>query len=217
MSLLGRKPPRIGRAQRTLRDDRFFVIATEDTHAPKQYFENLAFPRVRVMILPTEDGRSSPGGVLERLRQAFDSAKERGEVQPGDEFWLVLDTDHWVCGNHLRGLSEALGAARREGFCFALSNPCFELWLLLHHEDVPPGTTFSNCEAVAERLRTKLRGYNKTNVQPADFPLGTFDQAIARARNLEATPDSPEGHWPQTNGTRVYLLLESILRRRPAA
>ena len=48
MSLLARKPVRIGRAQREARDDRVFLVATEDTHAPAQYFAELAFPRVKV-------------------------------------------------------------------------------------------------------------------------------------------------------------------------
>jgi len=210
MSLLQRKPVRIGRAQREARDDRVFLVATEDTHAPAQYFEALAFRRVKVFILPTEDGRSAPGHVLDRLRMAFESAKERKEIQANDEFWLLLDTDHWIKGTNLPGLLEALRQAQKAGFRFAMSNPCFELWLLLHHEEIVPGTSFGKCDEVGARLREVLNGYNKSNVKSENFPREFIAHAIQRARSLEATPDSPGGYWPEKAGTRVYLLLESI-------
>jgi hypothetical protein len=217
MSLLGRQPVRIGRAQREARDDRFFMIATEDTHAPKQYFEGLAFRRVKVLVLPTEDGRSAPGHVLDRLRTAYVAAKGRKEVQPHDEFWLLLDTDHWNKGAHISGLLDALRQAQQSGFKFAMSNPCFELWLLLHHEAVAPGTVFGKCAEVEARLRTALSGYNKANVKPVNFPRESIDVAIQRARALEANADSPSGYWPDNARTRVYLLLESIMRKHPSA
>jgi hypothetical protein len=67
MSLLNRKPLSIGRAQRSLRDDRVFVVATDDTYAPQQYFEHLALARVKVIVLPTpkDSGLSSPSHVVE--------------------------------------------------------------------------------------------------------------------------------------------------------
>jgi hypothetical protein len=210
MSLLGRKPTRIGRAQREARDDRVFLVATEDTHAPAQYFEGLAFPRLKVFVLPAEDGRSAPGHVLDRLREAFASAQQRKEVQANDEFWLLLDTDHWIKGTNLPGLLDALQQAQKAGFRLAMSNPCFELWLLLHHEDVPAGTSFGKCAEVGARLRAALDGYNKVKLRAEHFPRKSIPAAIQRARGLEATPDSPGGHWPEKAGTRVYLLLESI-------
>ena len=217
MSLLARKPVRIGRAQREARDDRVFLVATEDTHAPAQYFEALAFRRVKVFILPTEDGRSAPGHVFDRLRNAFESAKERKEVQPNDEFWLLLDTDHWSRGKHIPGLLDALQQAQKAGFRFAMSNPCFELWLLLHHEEIAPGTTFGKCAEVEARLRAALNGYNKGNVKSGQFPREFLATAIQRARSLEANPDDPGGYWPEKAGTRIYLLLESITSLTPLA
>ena len=60
MSLLNRRPVSIGREIREFRDDRVFVVATDDTYAPEQYFKHLELRRVRVLVLPTERGESSP-------------------------------------------------------------------------------------------------------------------------------------------------------------
>lgn len=214
MSLLHRKPLAIGRAQRALRDDRVFVVATDDTYAPAQYFEHLALPRVKVIVLPTPpaSGLSAPEHVVERLKQAFKTVSQNQEVQAGDEFWVFLDTDRQVRDTNLKGTLEALRSARQAGFEIALSNPCFELWLLLHHTDVPPGTVFTKCAELEQRLREILGQYNKTSIKPGQFPLARVPDAIRRARALEAAPDDPLGPWPQQAGTRVYRLLERLLK-----
>ena len=211
MSLLNRKPVRIGRAQRAERDDRYFVVASEDTHAPKQYFEALTFRRVKVIVLPTEDGLSAAEHVVDRLRDAFESAKKLKEVQPDDEFWLLLDTDHRIHRQHLAALKRALSDARKSGFGVAMSNPCFELWLLLHHEPIVRGTCFRRCDEVEQRLNKALGDYDKAHLKTNHFPRESIQTAIRNARNLETEPNAPTDLWPETAGTRVYLLLESIL------
>ena len=217
MSLLRRTPISIGRAERERRDDRFFVVAAEDTYAPSQYFDGLDFHRVKVVVLrtPPGSGLSSPEQVVDRLKEAFQEAKKNRECQEDDEFWVLFDTDHHVRDTHLRGTTEALAQARQVGFEVAISNPCFELWLLLHHEEVTAGERLSNCAEVEARLRAVLGSYDKTSIKRGAFPIGTVPAAIRRARALETHPDAPEGRWPESTGTRVYRLLESILKGKP--
>lgn len=216
MSLITRTAISIGRGQRKLRDDRVFVVAAEDTYAPEQYFEHLPLPRVKVVVLPTpkNSGLSSPAHVVDRLKNAFTGVTQKRQVQTGDEFWVCLDTDHHMNDSHLKGTLQALTHARQAGFELAVSNPCFELWLLLHHEDVAPGYTFPNSAAVETTLKTKLNGYNKTSINAGMFPLSKVTDAIRRARALEVTPDDPVGYWPETTGTRMYRLLEKALQGR---
>jgi hypothetical protein len=213
MSLLNRKPLSIGRAQRVLRDDRVFVVATDDTYAPDQYFRHLPLPRVKVTVLPTpeDSGLSGPMHVVERLKAAFEGVRERKEIQEGDEFWVFLDTDHHFTESHLKGTLAALKTARHVGFEIAISNPCFELWLLLHHMEVPPGCGFSDCDTVAGQLRQILGQYSKTLLKPGQFPLERVPDAIRRARSFEASPDETRSSWPMNPGTRVYRLLERVL------
>jgi hypothetical protein len=213
MSLLNRAPLSIGRAKRTLRDDRVFVVATDDTYAPEQYFAYLPLARVKVVVLPTPEnsGLSSPGHVVERLKTAFDGVKQRKQIQAGDEFWVLLDTDHYVKDTHLPGTLEALRKAGQAGFEIALSNPSFELWLLLHHTDVTMGTVFTGATAVVAELRKALGEYNKTSIKAGHFPLSKIPHAIKRARALETSPDAPAGPWPEKAGTRVYRLLERVM------
>jgi hypothetical protein len=211
--LITRKPVRIGRAERDLRDQPFFLVATEDRYAPKQYFDALPFPLVKVIVLETQEAENSaPAHVVARLKKAFDDATKTGDIQPNDEFWILLDTDHRTRGAHIRGTVQALDEARQRGFEIAVSNPSFELWLLLHHIDLPADMEARPLTAaeIEQRLRDTLGSYNKTGLDPENFPLSAIPQAIRRARRLEAAPDNPRGYWPDKTGTRVYRLLEKI-------
>ena len=213
MSLLNRQPVSIGREIRSLRDDRVFVVATDDTYAPSQYFEHLPLPRVKVVFLPTSEnsGLSSPRHVVDRLKDAYIEVRSKKQIQDGDEFWVFLDTDHHLKSSHLPGTLEALLIVRQAGFEIAISNPCFELWLLLHHVDVAPGTVFANYDEIETRLK-EIGPYNKNAIKPGQFPMGRIPNAIRRARALDTTLNAP---WPETAGTRVYRLLERILPFNP--
>lgn len=210
MSLLNRKPLSIGRGERKLRDDRVFVVATDDTYAPAQYFDHLPLPRVRIMVIPTptDTTQSAPVHVVQRLKDAFKGVSERKQIQSGDEFWVLLDTDHHFSGAHLAGTLAAIQTAQHVGFEIAVSNPCFELWLLLHHVDVPPGTTFGQCDVVESQIRDHLGQYNKTSIKAGQFPLDRVPDAIRRARTLETKPNAP---WPEQVGTHVYRLMERAM------
>jgi hypothetical protein len=216
MSLIAGKRFAIGRAERELRDDRFFVVAAEDTYAPDQYFNGLAIPRVKVLVIPTPvgSGHSAPVHVVERLKEAHARMRERGEIQTDDEFWVLVDTDHHFKPSHIAGTLDALRAARDSGFFHAVSDPCFETWLLLHHEAPQPGIPLSNPDQVETRLRQVLGRYNKRSIDTNRFTLEGARTAIARARALEADPDDLASHRPASPGTRVYRLMERVVGGR---
>ena len=185
----------------TLRDDRLFIIGCDDTYAPKQYFDFLRLPRVQIHVIPTIDGTSAAAHVLERLL-SFDH-------EPDDERWLVLDIDHALNGRHVVSFMQALKRAEDNDIKVALSNPCFELWLLLHHQIESDCTGLREANDVTAMLRAKLGSYNKTKLNPAHFPLQLIPLASARAQIM----DSPSAHKiiPADIATRVYRLMNSII------
>ena len=187
-----------------LRDDRLILVVSEDTNAPAQYFELVRANRVRVEVAPAGDGQSSPQAVLEGAR----ILKKQKPYSDYDEIWLLLDTDHWFAPNHRENTMRTISEARAEEFRVALSNPCFELWLLLHHEDIAPEQTFGDCKSVEKRLKEVLQGYNKTNVKTRPFTVENALAAISRGKQL--TPDTSA--FPIHNpGTQVWQLVEAAL------
>lgn len=179
------------------------MVATEDRYAPKQYFAAFRMPRVSVEVAETSDGRSAARHVVARLKAIYEEAKRNNEVQENDQFWVLLDTDHWTQPNHVAAFTLALKEARDSNFKVAVSNPCFEVWLLLHVAEVV--TPLPACSVVEDQLRVALGGYSKQNV-PAERLLQGVDVAIERARRL----DPGANGWPQDVGTQHHQLVEAI-------
>jgi RloB-like protein len=70
-------------------------------------------------------------------------------------------------------------AARRDDVTLAISNPCFEYWLLLHFESCSAG--LSCYSDVHRRLLRHVHGYDKSSLRFADF-AGGVDAAVDRGR-----------------------------------
>jgi hypothetical protein len=203
MSLFHRIARPLNRDAARLRDDRLFLVACDDTFAPKQYFEFFRLTRIKIHVVPTTDGTSVASHVLERLLQ-FDH-------EPDDELWMLLDTDHCTQGTHLQGFTDALRDARRAGVNVALSKPCFELWLLLHKIDDASVGGPANCGEVEKMLREVLGEYRKNRLKAAHYPLASVAEACMRAERLDASV--PGRDIPAGNTTRVYQLWRAIAAR----
>ncbi len=206
MTLTSRKRRPIARQEREYRDDRLFFVACDDTFAPLQYFGAIKFRGLHIVVLPAENNRSAPKHALERL----DKARKEFQLQEDDEFWLVLDLDHQCEPNHLASLVDALSKALQKDMRLAVSNPCFELWLWLHHHDDFSGLP-SPCTAgdLEKALKEALNGYNKTRLRLEDFTRGRAEQAAGRAKLLDTS--TATDRWPRETGTHVYRLIEALL------
>jgi hypothetical protein len=200
MSPIQRKARPLVRDTGSLRDDRLFIVACDDTYAPKQYFDFFRITRVQIHVVPTEDGTSAAEHVLGRLQNI--------DHEDDDELWMLLDTDHYATGSHLKSFVSAITKAKQQGVNVALSKPCFELWLLLHHEEESAVGLLSNASAVEKALREKLGQYNKANLRSEHYPLSSVLNAFNRAERLDRAVSG--GEIPSHNTSRIYLLWKAI-------
>jgi hypothetical protein len=113
-----------------------------------------------------------------------------------DQVWCVVDVDQF-------DLDAAVAEARRHGIRLAVSNPCFELWLLLHHADCRAHC--SGYPDLAARLKRHVPGYDKSRLNFADY-AGAIAQASQRARDLEPT-GADFGRNPSTN---LWQVIETL-------
>jgi hypothetical protein len=212
MSLLNLKPrpiPSRDKDPDTLRDGLLFIIACDDTYAPPQYFAFFRLSSVTFLSIPTEDGTSHARYVLKRL---IDYKTEKGsKYEDGDELWMVLDTDHLIRGSHRKGFEEALQDAQENGVKVALSRPCFELWLLMHHVNETELIDLPNAKAACKELSTQLGGYNKNKLKQELFPLSSVALACERAERLDQSV--ADEMIPSTNTSRVYLIWKAIAEK----
>jgi hypothetical protein len=142
---------------------------------------------------------SSPPQVLKRM----DVRLKNESLRNSDEAWLVVDKDQWT-DIQLAQLYD--WSQKQENYGFALSNPKFEYWLLLHFED---GTGILNSHGCSDRLRRYLPDYDK-NINSRKITKEMITDAIRRARLRDNPPCTD---WPRANGTTVYRLVEKIISK----
>jgi hypothetical protein len=194
------------------RDARLYFLIVEGERTEPLYFYGLErsnlIPRHRVKLhVHTPDGSASAPQYL--IGKAEELANSRA-VESDDEIWLVYDVDRQSGSTRLKQVIQASDYAVGRGWNVAISNPCFELWLLLHvSEDLADVTDHG--KSVEELLRSVLGTYNKCRVPDRCLNEDALSQATARARLGDTDPASP---IPKLPGTRVYRLIESILRNQ---
>ena len=215
MPLLQRQSPRpVPRDLGKVRDAALFVVASEDRFAPDQYFSFLISNRIHVVVLGTPHGEGPDASRVVKRLEDFEKQYQL-DKDMGDQLWALLDTDHWIEAGHKRNLIEAINSARPQGHRIAMSNPCFDFWLLLHHENVLPSAQFPDAASVAARIRKIVGEFNKTNLKKEHYPPVAIQQAINRAKALDAhggSAPASKDFWPSANGSRVYLLMEELQR-----
>jgi hypothetical protein len=104
-----------------------------------------------------------------------------------DQVWCVLDAED----TDLAAVRARAVAADLE---LAVSNPCFEAWLLMHHLDRPPGPMTR--DGAVRMLRQYLPDYDRMRLDFAAFQKG-LGTAVDGARSLETgTMTNPSsGMW----------------------
>ncbi len=142
----------------------------------------------------------TPSVVVDRAVQERDE-KQRLAQRTNDAYlaydcvWCVVDHDQ----HH--DLNRAIATAQQENIQLAISNPCFELWLLLHFEDCVGS---KNARQVRHLLEKHHAGYRKS-VDFRKYQQG-YHEAVERAQRMDQHAATPG----QNPSTRVDRLTEYV-------
>ncbi|HRI70555.1 MAG TPA: RloB family protein [Polyangium sp.] len=198
-----------------VRDARLYVVVVEGAKTEPKYFNALQehdlIPKhkVHIEVVSPIDHKSAPKYLIACAEEKFNSIKSR---LPDDECWIVFDVDKHSGSDRIEQIYSALHDAENQKWFVALSNPCFEVWHLLHITDDLTG--IDDGAATAEkRLRDLLGGYSKNNVPRPCLNAEALRNAIVRGKARDTDPKSP---IPQLPGTRVYRLVEKLVSARIA-
>lgn len=130
----------------------------------------------------------------------IEEAKRRqflDDYDDDDQIWCVLDTELDP------SLAEAMLARAGSKIQLALSTPCFDLWLLLHHKD--HRAPFQTAKQVEKAVKSAVQGWSKGSTQFRDFQDGV-EEACRRAKAID-----PDGKDHMRNpSSSVWKLVESI-------
>ncbi len=126
------------------------------------------------------------------LGSLIEQARREKKSDKFDQIWCVADVDHLSESQ----VKEKLQIAEGEDIRIALSNPCFELWVLLHFESCNSHVTKAE---ISRRLKRHLPTYVKS--LPFDQLESGYKKAVARASKLVP---------PRNPSTSVWRLTELL-------
>lgn len=165
-------------------------------------------------------GKSKPKQLVEKIDNFKLEKKDiyQFEKYPEDEFWIVTDVDKNLSNDAIDDFHEALDRCEEKGYGYAISNPFFELWLLLHHDNVVEDdrnyavTEEHEYEATShfrERLRKKgVPLKDKKHIRMEHYTKEKVFDAIRRAKELHVDKSK---RYPLYLATTVYQLLDKIV------
>ena len=144
----------------------------------------------------------TPATLVDRAREHV-RGNPRG--QPAfDEIWCVFDTDEH------KKLREAMEDAKQGGIKVAVSNPCIELWLVLHAQDRTAHIHRHDVQRLSKELG--LTDGKKIAGAAWETLVEAFETARQRAQALDerhAGNGSPPRSNPSTDVWRLVDRLES--------
>lgn len=177
---------------------KIYILAVEGVKTEPCYFAlfNNSNALIRVNCLKSGTN-SAPLQVLARMTRYLKSQ----QIKDTDEAWLVIDKDHWGDEEINQLYNWSLQA---DNYGFALSNPKFEYWLLLHFED---GNSVNSSAACTQRLKKHLPNYDK-GIDVSKISPQMINAAIHRAKQRDK---NSQYAWPHNTGTNLYKLVESMI------
>lgn len=144
--------------------------------------------------------RRNPAAVLKR----FQKAMRTEDFRKRDEAWIMVDVDTW--GNE--ELAELLAWVKSDfRHHLAISNPKFELFLVMHFERGNGCTTPQKVDATLKRYWPR---YDK-RVNATHFSLDEVKAAVEAARMKRA---GCQDITPAPGMTDVHLLVERLIEGR---
>lgn len=184
------------------------VIACEGRNTEPRYFDACirayGAGMVRLRVLPDTGAPITVVKAAIAEREDLVARARRMNVTDRGSFrvWAIFDKDDY-------DVVEALDVARRNHIDVAFSNPCFELWPLLHLRDY--GAQDGRHE-LQRLLRILMPKYDHANTAEIDFDLirGSVTTAMRRAEVLEKARID-EGCPLGAPSTTAHLLVKKIL------
>lgn len=184
---------------------RTIVVYCEGEASEPDYLnglKRLAHIRENAAIMIEIDTRS--GVPLTLVERAVERKWSDPEV---DEVWCVFDVE---APKPHPNLTKAMLLAATHDVRIAVSNPCFELWLILHFEDQ---TAFLST-AAAESKSRRLDGRKGKRIEPAAY-LERRGIAVRRARSLAKRHEANGTGFPDDNPSSSMCDLLASIEREP--
>lgn len=113
-----------------------FIIFTEDKTSERLYFESFQTSNLKINVVENQKSK------MENVFRAIKYCEQKKAFDKEINVWCVFDRDFngnpAILDKAEISFDESTHTAKRNNIKVAWSNDSFELWILLHYEDVDP-------------------------------------------------------------------------------
>lgn len=194
------------------------LIVSEGSKTEPLYFGEIRshyrLPTAHIAIFPSEIG-TDPRQVVEYARQLFTNGDPQKDIQPRafERIFAVFDRDdhlgYFDALDRAKSLDKKLRNDNREPVSFEAipSIPSFELWLLLHFEDIR--SPLHRTEVI-KRLKHHIPNYEKGRRDIFAITRPLLDTAHKHALGLAQRSNASVDTEPYTAITYLVSLLTKL-------
>lgn len=179
---------------------RTIVVFTEGKNSEPDYINGLRrLPHIAENVSLNIEIRPEHGVPLTLVQLAA----ERQQDSEVDECWCVFDVE-WP--KHHPNLDRAVSLAQKSNVSLAISNPCFELWLILHHKE---HNGFADTCSAEKHSRTLDKRAGKSIDAAIYMPQRRI--AAERAKKLAMRHERDGTRFPNDNpSSGMYAFLYAL-------
>ena len=185
------------------------IVAEGNNVTERQYFHHFQHQYIGYNIkIDTKGFETDPEGMLDTLTKYW--KENELSLEKGDRGYVILDLD---CNDKKAQLIKKLEAGTNLA-SFVVSNPCFEVWFLLHFRYSTHA--YASGEEVINDLRKYIADYRK-NSDVFDVISEATDTALQNAKKLEQHFGGIGYKWPSNKcnpRTDIPIVIEEIRRMR---
>ncbi len=190
------------RKRRTMKTYKTFLIFCEGK-TEKDYFDSIPKRGKNITVKGIGKGTSELFKKAKNLSKEF----ERKNDITFDEKWLVFDKDDFD------DFDDAINDAQKEGFEVAYSNPCFEIWFLLHFQYIDSSLNSNAiCDKVCklignpcqrcEDIKSRINMYEILSEDQLSEAIKHAEKLLSKFANVSPSKSNPS--------TRVHLLVGAL-------
>lgn len=178
-------------------------VFTEGSDTERIYLDHWHRLHRASVTVTVDDRHGTPATIVGHAvqQQKADKRRAKREGSPADEYWCVFDCDEHPL------LKESIQRAEDNGVRVAFSNPCLELWFVLHDTDWHQWVDRHTIQSASEAAF----GFRKRPTPEALTRLSdSFTVAKSRARALDEL-HVHNGSWRMENpSSTMWMLIDSI-------
>lgn len=175
----------------------------------RKYFKAFNQVQSEYKIMAGKGNNTDPVGVVEDLLKS--AKQEELDLKDGDMLACFIDVD--FKNGRDQELRAAMKLARQNNVSVFLSNPCFEIWYLLHFRYSTK--LYGSNEEVIKELGSYISDYSKSK-DVHDLIENKLDDALANTKKLESfhLENGTNDRLKKLPSTEAYKLIEMILEKR---